>query len=195
MFGFGSMEKRISEKIEKLEGKIAARFSDRLDGVDERLQQSIRQERRNQAALESVFENQKAELTMLRSIRNESKALKALMTFAESFVLWYQSQPDSPEFQVLRAKLAALLDLFGLEILAEAGVHFDPSFHEACAARFDPDKPEGCVLEVVRPGFVSGGEILRYASVVVNRPSVVTENRMESETEDAADEFEVGAER
>jgi molecular chaperone GrpE len=211
MFGLGSMEKRISEKIEgfegkieRFEGKIAAfeekietylsdhidgRFDSlngRLDDVDERLQQSVRQERRNQAAMESIFENQKTELAMLRGMRGESNALKALMVFAESFVLWCQSQPDSPEFQVLWAKLASLLDLFGLEILAEAGVPFDPSKHEACAVRYDPYEPEGCVLETIRPGFVSGGEILRYASVVVNRLPVTTEN----ETEDAADTFE-----
>ena len=184
MFGLGSMEKRISQKIEELEGKIEASLSDRLDEVNERLQQSIRQERRNQAALESVFENQKAELSMLRRMRDESQALKALMAFAESFELWRQSQPDSPEFQVLWAKLAALLDQFGLEIMAETGVPFDPSRHEACAVSFDPYEPEGYVLELVRPGFSSGGEILRCASVVVNRSAVITEDETENWTED-----------
>jgi molecular chaperone GrpE (heat shock protein) len=207
MFGLGSMEKRISEKIEGLEGKIEASLrervdtlmerseeiiksyiSDRIDALDERLQQSVRQGRRNQAALESVFENQRAELSILRGIRDESKALKELMAFAESFVLWRQSQPDSPEFHVLWAKLAALLDLFGLEVVAESGVPFDASRHEACAVRFDPNAPEGCVLETVRPGFASGGEILRSASVVVNRFPVATSDRTENETGYAPDE-------
>ena len=186
MFGLGSIEKRISEKIEKIGEKIEVYLSDhidtRLDDLDERLQQSVRQDRRNQAALESLFENQQVELAMLRGIRNESKALNALMAFTESFVLWRQFQQDSPEFQVVWAKLSALLDLFGLDILAKAGVPFDPSLHEACAARFDPDKPEGCVLEIVRPGFAFGGEILRCASVVVNRPPAVTETWMKNET-------------
>jgi molecular chaperone GrpE (heat shock protein) len=195
MFGLVSMEKRISQKIEELEGKIEARLSGRLDEVNERLQQSIRQERRNQAALESVFENQKAALLILRKMRDESQALKALMAFAESFALWCQSQPDSPEFHVLWAKLAALLNQFGLEILAETGVPFDPSIHEACAVRFDPYEPDGYVLEMVRPGFSSGGEILQCASVVVNRFAVMTEDEMEDwaegETEDGMkDEIE-----
>ncbi|MDR2174414.1 MAG: nucleotide exchange factor GrpE [Synergistaceae bacterium] len=183
------MEKRLSEKIEQLEEKIGAHRSENLGEVNERLQQSIRQERRNQAALESVFENQKTELAILRGMRDESKASNAVMAFAEAFALWRQSRPDSPELQVLWAKLAALLGQFGLEILAETGVPFDPFFHEACAVRFAPDEPEGHVLEVVRPGFSSGRDVLRCASVVVNRPAVTAEagaedgTRAESENE------------
>jgi molecular chaperone GrpE len=181
------MEKRISEKIEKFEEEIKANLSGRFEWLDERLQQSVRQDRRNQAALESLFENQQAELSMLRGIRNESKALNVLMAFAESFVLWCRSQPDSPEFRVLWAKLSDLLDLFSLEIFAEAGVSFDPSLHEACAVHFNPDMPEGCVLEIVRPGFASGGKVLRCASVVINRFPVMTETSVENETDDATD--------
>jgi molecular chaperone GrpE len=193
MFGLGSMEKRLSEKIEEFGKKIETYLADhtdsRLDSLDERFQQVVRQERRNQAAFESLFENQRTELSILRGIRNESKALKALMAFAESFALWRQSQPDSPEFQVLRAKLADILDLYGLDILADVGVPFDPSIHEACAVRFDPYEPEGSVLEIVRPGFASGGEILRCASVVINRFPVVAENETEDVTDGEDDEF------
>jgi molecular chaperone GrpE (heat shock protein) len=195
MFGLGSMEKRLHEKIkeleakiEELEEKIAARLLDRFDGMDELLQQSIRQERRNRAALESVFENQKTGLSMLRGIRDESKAIDSLIAFAEGFALLCQSQPESPECQVLWAKLVALLDLFGLEILAETGVPFDPSLHEAGAVRFDPYEPEGYVLELIRPGFLSGGDVLRYASVVVNRPAIVAEHEIENWTEGEAED-------
>jgi molecular chaperone GrpE (heat shock protein) len=181
----GRIDSRLDALIEGFEEIIDAYITTRLDALDDRLQQSIRQERRNQAALESVFENQNAGLSVLRGIRNESKALKELMAFVESFVLWRQSQPDSPEFHVLWAKLAALLDLFGLEVMAVNGVPFDPSLHEACAVRFDPNMPEGYVLETVRPGFTSGGEVLRCASVVINRFPVVTNVLPETETQDA----------
>ena len=174
MFGLGSMEKRISDKIEESVKKIEEHLSRRFEELDERVQQSIRQERKNQAALGSVFENQQAELSILRAMRDESIALKSLMAFAENFALWSQSQPDSPEVRVLWAKLSALLEQFGLKILAEAGVPFDPSFHEACAVRFSPDVPEEHVLEVIRPGFLSAGEVLRCASVVINRPAAMT---------------------
>jgi molecular chaperone GrpE len=151
--------------------------------MSEHLQQSIRQERRNQAALESLFENQKAELSILRRMQEESQALKALMAFAESFALWRQSQQDTPEFRVLWAKLTELLNRFGLEILIETGIPFDPSFHEACSVRCDPGVPEGYVLEVIRPGFSSDGEVLRYATVIVNRQSVLPEREQEESFE------------
>jgi molecular chaperone GrpE len=101
------------------------------------------------------------------------------MAFSESFALWLQSAPDTPESRVLRAKLDALLEQFNLSIVAETGVPFDPSFHEACAVRSDPGRPEGYVLEVVRPGFASDGEVLRCAAVVVNRPLAPEESETE----------------
>jgi molecular chaperone GrpE (heat shock protein) len=182
------MEKRLFGKIEELREKIEAHLSVRIGEIDERIQQSIRQERRNQAALQGIFENQRTELSILRVMRDESKALKALMAFAEGFALWRQSQPDSPELQVLWSKLSALLDQFGLEILTETGVPFDPALHEACATRFDPDEPEGYVLELIRPGFSSGGEILRCASVVINRPIAATKDEIKDETDDESEE-------
>ena len=112
-------------------------------------------------------------------MRNESQALKTTMAFAESFTLWRRSQLDTPEFRVLLAKFAALLDQFGLAVISETGGPFDPSFHEACAVRFNTWEPDGNVLEVVRPGFSQDGEVLRCASVVVNRSVALTENGIE----------------
>ena len=61
------------------------------------------------------------------------------------------------------------MDCFDLTLVSERGVDFDSEKHEACGARCAPDHRDGSVLEIVRPGFLLRGKVLRCATVVVNR--------------------------
>ncbi|MDR1621256.1 MAG: nucleotide exchange factor GrpE [Synergistaceae bacterium] len=147
---------------------LAERFSgmeERLSGMEEGEQQAQRQERRRQAALESVLENQNQILEKLQP----SPPLEALAALAENLALACLARPADREFSILRGKLADLLTCFGLSLILDEGSLFDPERHEACAALCDRAYPEGSVLEVVRPGFLLEGKVLRYATVVVNR--------------------------
>lgn len=165
MLGFLS-EKKFLEALAKLEAGLVSRFEE----IDERLARAERSERRAKAALESLADDHEAALEILRRLYGQSPPTEALLSFAENFILWRQGHDESPETDLLAKKLDALLADFGLEAVAETGIPFDQDKHEACHTRFDPDQPENAVLEVVRPGFSVGGRVLRYASVVVNRP-------------------------
>ena len=54
----------------------------------------------------------------------------------------------------------------GLEMILDEGVPFDPRIHEAVANR-SPDSPVLEILEVVHPGYLRDGMVLRPAKVVV----------------------------
>jgi molecular chaperone GrpE (heat shock protein) len=54
----------------------------------------------------------------------------------------------------------------GLEMIVDEGVSFDPRMHEVVLNR-SPETPMLEVLEVVQPGYVRGGVVLRPAKVVV----------------------------
>lgn len=54
----------------------------------------------------------------------------------------------------------------GLEMIVDEGVSFDPRLHEVVLNR-SPEAPRLEVLEVVQPGYVRGGVVLRPAKVVV----------------------------
>ena len=56
----------------------------------------------------------------------------------------------------------------GLKEIDPAGQVFDANLHEAIATQPSAETPEGKVLNVVRPGFVLNGRLLRPASVVVS---------------------------
>lgn len=67
-------------------------------------------------------------------------------------------------------KLVAALRATGLERVDATGVPFDPNLHEAVQQR-DADEPrdEPVVAQVLRPGYVLGGRVLRAAMVVVEQ--------------------------
>ncbi|MDR3177286.1 MAG: nucleotide exchange factor GrpE [Desulfovibrio sp.] len=158
--------------------RVIAAFSDlagslekHLTGLDERLRNVERQERRSQAALENMLDQHERMLAYLQKMYNSSPPTEAVISFAEAFASWRQVSPDSPEKEVLSRRLNTLLEQFGLELIADPGVPFNPERHEACHVRFEPDLPVNSVLEIVRAGFLSHGRVLRYASVIVNRPN------------------------
>lgn len=150
--------------------RLEADLDERLSGLGERLGQAERRERRSLAALESLVDGQETVLGLLRQLQASALPMEALLAFAESFALWRNAAPPEPGLAIVADKFAALLAEFGLELIAEPGEAFDPGRHEACDVRFDPGRPENSVLEVVRPGFLSAEGVLRYATVVVNRP-------------------------
>ncbi|MDR1947580.1 MAG: nucleotide exchange factor GrpE [Desulfovibrio sp.] len=151
--------------------ELAVSLETRLDGLDERLQNIERRERRSQAALENMLDQHASMLAYLQKMYSSSPPTEAAISFAEAFASWHRASPDSPEMEILSRRLNILLEQFGLELIADVGVPFNPDRHEACHVRFEPDIPINSVLEIVRAGFLSHGRVLRYASVIVNRPN------------------------
>jgi molecular chaperone GrpE (heat shock protein) len=58
----------------------------------------------------------------------------------------------------------------GLEMIMEEGVPFDPEIHEAVANR-SPESNALSVLELIQPGYVKAGNVLRPAKVIVGASS------------------------
>lgn len=72
--------------------------------------------------------------------------------------------------ELIRRRLAGILEKFGVEALDPAGEAFDPQLHEALAARPDAAAAPGSVLEVLRRGYRLHERLLRPARVVVAAP-------------------------
>ena len=168
MFGIFVNKKELAAEIAANIRNEIDELKQNLAGVEEQMQQNLRQERRRQMALESILENQDKILQALER-QEVSPPLEALMSLAENFTLTYLSEPDTPESAILFNKLSNFMDCFDLALVSETGVSFDPEKHEACEARCVPDRRDGEVLEIVRPGFLLRGKVLRCATVVVNR--------------------------
>lgn len=64
-----------------------------------------------------------------------------------------------------RAMLAAF-ERFGVKRVDPQGQRFDPNLHQAMA-QIDSDQPGGSVVQVMQPGYVIHGRLLRPAMVIV----------------------------
>ena|GEM_PF-5029328 len=171
------MNRICAEQISAMSSSLAE-ILERMEG---HLLQNLRHERRVQMALKTILENQDKILEVcedgFRPAMSVSSAehqdippyLEALMSFAENFALTCLASPDTPEFSILYSKLTGLLDCFDLTLISEMDVDFDSEKHEARGSRCAYDCKDGSILEIVRPGFLLRGKVLRCAMVVVNR--------------------------
>ena len=69
-----------------------------------------------------------------------------------------------------RSRLGELQDRLGLEAVGKVGERFDPTRHEAVVYEPDPAAAEAVLGQVIRPGYVAGGRLLRPAQVLVRGP-------------------------
>jgi molecular chaperone GrpE len=69
--------------------------------------------------------------------------------------------------RAVRDQIDSTLARQGVARTGEIGDPFDPERHEAVAVRPAVDVPDGTVVEVIRPGYVRDGRVLRPALVAV----------------------------
>ncbi|CAN5264000.1 hypothetical protein BH09SUM1_BH09SUM1_15280 [soil metagenome] len=70
---------------------------------------------------------------------------------------------------MIHRELQKTLQGAGLEQLRPLGEEFDPHHHDAVSATADDTKPNGTILQVVRPGYMLRDKVLRPAMVTVNK--------------------------
>jgi molecular chaperone GrpE len=70
-------------------------------------------------------------------------------------------------FELIHRQLSDALAKQGLERIESAGKNFDPHYHHAIEAVETSEHPDGTVIEVLQPGYVFHGRVLRPAMVRV----------------------------
>jgi molecular chaperone GrpE len=71
--------------------------------------------------------------------------------------------------ELIHRKLASLLEAEGVEAINAIGERFDPNFHEALSYEENDEVEDGCVIDVVRQGYMLKDRVLRPALVRVAR--------------------------
>jgi molecular chaperone GrpE len=70
---------------------------------------------------------------------------------------------------LIERNLRALVERAGLERIDAQGKAFDPHEHEAVMTQESAEHDEDTVTQVIRPGYRSGGKVVRPAQVAVSR--------------------------
>ena len=101
-------------------------------------------------------------------------ALRAILPALDSLETCYRAAPDHESLEHgVRVALREIWDVFrpyGLERIEGDHVAFDPHVHEALDMTPTDLVPPNTVLEVLRVGYLLGGELVRPALVRVSGP-------------------------
>lgn len=69
---------------------------------------------------------------------------------------------------MIRSQLEDILRRRGLEVIQPLGERFDPAYHESLGEA-ESDGPESAVAEVLQPGYLLNGKVLRPARVKISK--------------------------
>ena len=136
--------------------------------------ESLRDQRiRAIADLDNV--RRRAEQDLLTTIQRANerllmKLLPIIDDFERSVENGAESLGEDPFFkgvEMIKSKLAKLLDEEGVERIEAVGKPFDVELHEALM-RQPSDQPENTVVSELEPGYTYKGKVLRHAKVIVS---------------------------
>lgn len=145
---------------------------------DEELRETLERAARAQNEFEQA--KQRMQRESRRSLEQERRAflrsfLDVLDDLDRAVDAAGEAEAETPLGQgvaLVHQRFLGLLGSHGVTRLDAMGRPFDPQKHDALTTMpvEDPDK-DGRVLEVIKPGYLIGEEVLRPASVVVGRHS------------------------
>lgn len=175
----GSAEEVITER----EGR--ARGSDSADRTGSPPQRDVEEAKREAAEYLEHLQRLKAEFDNYRKrvLREQTRAVEfateplvmRLLEVLDEFELALVAAEQKPDFhkfvrgvEMVYAKLADILKAEGLERIDAEGKPFDPALHEALF-QVDGGEGEQYVSDVLRPGYILKGRVIRPAGVKVAR--------------------------
>lgn len=161
--------------VKQLFGKNTLRkFLEEHQQWDEKIADDLRKlnkrHRRQAHFLESMQQELNSKLDATYKKVTAPVPYEPISDFALNFSLFCLSQDAAnPTVKQLWAKFSLMLEELDMELVLDLHGPFDDSKHRSCDVRFDPDYPEGTILEVVRPGLLIQGRLHTQAVVVVNK--------------------------
>jgi molecular chaperone GrpE len=140
--------------------------AEQLDEVRDRWRRAL-------ADLDNLRKRHTKELARVRA-DERARTAAALLPVLDNLELALSHAGSDPSavlkgVEAVRDQAVDVLRGLGYPRDAETGVHFDPARHEVVGVVDDPGAEPNTVAEVVRPGYGSGAEQLRPASVVVSK--------------------------
>ncbi len=159
-----------AQKVAELEQSISE--------LKEQLKEAHDLSLRSRADLENQRRRFQKEKEDLRKYAKE-ELMRDLINPMDHFAIALHSLESATDLESVRKgvmmihrEFGMVLKQSGLSELNPVGELFDPNLHDAVSTDYDPEKEEGVILVVSRPGWELKGRVLRPAMVQVNRKKV-----------------------
>ena len=97
---------------------------------------------------------------------NELLDIMELVTKLNEFAQIHKDNPITEEIGILYKHVLHRLDMLGIEEIQAIGATLNPDLHEAAGTVNAPNRKTYEIVEVLRPGFRRGDEVLRKTLVI-----------------------------
>ena len=159
-----------SEKQAELE-----RLRDMVNQLETHLHEAQDHALRARADIENQRRRHQKDKEELRKFATED-LMRSLVAPMDHFSLAMQSLGTASDVdsvrqgvEMIHREIVSVLQSAGLELINPTGQPFDPNLHEAAGTQTHMDRPDGIVLDTMRPGWALRGRIIRPAMVCVNK--------------------------
>lgn len=170
-------EKEVTKPQEphKKKEKKKPSIEDKLEAIEEELTSIKDKYLRTLAEMENLQRRTSEEIRKERKYAAMTMADK-LIDHIEVFDQALKIQTEDKNFQnflsgfrMIKEMIVQSLESEGVKVIVtEVGKVFDPLYEHAVDTRYEPDKAENTVLEVVKKGYLFKDRLLRAAMVVIN---------------------------
>lgn len=128
---------------------------------------------RTQAEFDNFRKRTRREIQQQTEMANQA-LVEALLPVLDNFERAISAPGETVEalltgVQMVRKQLVDILEQAGLERVDALGQPFDPNLHEAVATGEAGETPDNHVMEVLQPGYLLKGRLVRPAMVRVAR--------------------------
>ena len=145
------------------------------DDVANKAEDYLRMAQRAQADLVNYRRRVDQERDEIRGAANVD-AVMSLLPVLDDFERAIASIPEDHRslgwvqgILLIERNLRSLVEKAGLERIDAQGKPFDPREHDAVMTQESADHEEDTITQVIRPGYRSGGRVVRPAQVAVSR--------------------------
>jgi molecular chaperone GrpE len=157
-----SIEDKSPEELMALLQEAQHQAAEYLDGWQRARAEFANYKRRSERAMQEHYANAAGSI-LGRFLSVQDDLERALKDRSEEG----DGKAWAEGIELINRKLNSLLEAEGVEPIKAIGERFDPNFHEALSYEDNDEVEDGCVIDVVRQGYMLKERVLRPALVRV----------------------------
>ncbi|WP_297430229.1 nucleotide exchange factor GrpE [Clostridium sp.] len=153
------------ERISKEQYKTSNAIDEVLDVLEEN--NEINNEM--QAVIKDLKEQSADKENELKVMLNTIISMSDTFDYMSNYVLNSDNENLKVQFKLVQEQLVEKLAKASILVLGIVNGKVDINIHQPIGTKWQEDKPEDTVLEIVRKGYMYKGKLLRKAEVVINK--------------------------
>jgi len=150
-------------------GKEQYKTSSAVDEILDILEENNEINNEKQTAIKELKEQEEDRNNELKSILNTVISMSDIFDYMNNYVLNSDNKNLQTQFKLVQEQLVEKLAKASITILGTVNGEVDINIHQPIGTKWQEEKCEGIILEVIRKGYIYKGKLLRKAEVIVNK--------------------------